>query len=68
MAMTLRPDPELEAALRKLSQRRKCPYTDVIRDAVMDAARRSDEDELVHALYQEVAATRRDVLDQLSDS
>jgi hypothetical protein len=68
MAMTLRPDEELAAALAKLAARDKVPQTEVIRRAVLAAARRADEDALVHTLYRDVAATRRSALDRLSES
>ncbi len=68
MAMTLRPDPELAEALARLAQRAKIPQTEVIRRAVLDAARRSDRDALAIETYREVAARRRTALDQLSDS
>jgi predicted transcriptional regulator len=68
MAMTLRPDPEMDAALRKLAAHYRAPHSEVIRRTVLEAAQRVEEDERVHTLYQEVAASRRDALDRLSDS
>ena len=68
VAMTLRTDEELQAALRALSEEEGVSQQEIIRRAVLDRAARSRHRTKVSAASERSLGRWGDVLDRLGDS
>lgn len=66
MAMTLRTDPELQAALRMLAEAEGVSQQEVVRRAVLERATRGDREARVRASVKRIMVRDAELLDRLA--